>query len=122
MEKRFFKLLPLAYLVSSRRASFRVTFSAVYWPGSVGLEWNLTFLAAISADRLVSLSVSIHTLFQLLIFCCAKITSHTRSLRFAPMLINYMPEVLKNTVENNYCFNKSFSFALVNRTILSKVL
>ena len=71
-EKRF-ELLSLAYLVSSRRASFWVAFSAVYWSVSVRFEWNFTFLAAISADCLMHLSVSIHSLSQLLILCCAKI-------------------------------------------------
>ena len=94
MEKTFW-LLTLTYLVSSRWTSFSVTFSAVYWPGSVGLEWNFTFLAAIRADRLVHLFVSVHTLFQLLIFCCAKIASHTLNLTFTPTLINCMPKVVE---------------------------
>ena len=75
-------------LISSGWSSFSVAFSAVYWSGSVGFEWNFTFLAAISADCLVHLSISIHSLFQLLIFRCAKIASHTLNLTFAPTLIN----------------------------------
>jgi hypothetical protein len=54
MGKNVFSLLPLAYLISSRRASFCVTFSAVNWPGSVRLEWNFTFLLTISANCLIN--------------------------------------------------------------------
>jgi hypothetical protein len=49
----------------------------------------------------VHLSVIVHSLFQLLIFCCAKIASYTLHLTFAPTLINCMPEVLKNNLEKS---------------------
>jgi hypothetical protein len=75
-------------LISSGWTSFSVAFSAVNWSGSVGLEWNFTFLLAISADRLVHLSVSIHSLFQLLLFCCAKIAFYTLHVTRKPSLIN----------------------------------
>jgi uncharacterized membrane protein len=54
-------------------------------------------LAAISADCLVHLFITVHMLFQLLTFCCAKIASHTLHLTFAPTLINCMPEVFLKT-------------------------
>ena len=75
-------------LISSGWSSLSIAFSAVYWSGSVRLEWNFTFLLAISADCLVHLSVSIHSLFQLLIFRYAKIAFYTLNLTFAPTLIN----------------------------------
>jgi hypothetical protein len=68
-------------LISSRRSSLRVTVSAIHWSTSIWLERNFTFIAAVRTSYLVHFFVSIHSLFQLLICCCAKIASHTLTLR-----------------------------------------
>ena len=104
-------------LVSSGWSSLGKAFSAVNWPSAVGFEWNFTFLTAISANCLVHLSVSIHTLFQLLIYCCAKIASHTLNLTFAPTLINCMPRVVEKQLGKAEKQKRYSCYILVQLTI-----
>ena len=58
-------------LESSWWSSFGVTFAAINWSCPVWLEWNFTFLSAVSAGCLVCL-FSVHYMFQLLYGYCAK--------------------------------------------------
>ena len=46
-------------LISSWWSSFCVAFSAVNWPGAVWLEWNVTFLSAVSAGCLMHLAITV---------------------------------------------------------------